>query len=346
MIKTTIAIYQRWLFFADDYILWLYFTNRSFLYYTEKIFRFFSILPYILGSEKESEIFMRYIGNIYRPPSEAYSLIVQMTVGCSHNRCAFCNMYRDKHFFVRAVEDVLEDFAWCRERYTHIKRIFLADGDALMASTADLMRILKYIQTEIPECERVTCYASPKSVRLKSDEELAMLRSANLQMVYMGLESGDDDLLRKMRKGCSAAQIVEAAHRVRAAGIALSVTAISGLGGKEHWQSHAQATGAALSAMKADYVALLTLLIEPGTEAADWVTDGSLTLLNPQEILEETYELLSHTDSEGSVFRMNHASNYLSLRGTLNRDKEAMLKKLHDGMEGHLMLKHEGFRAL
>ena len=288
---------------------------------------------------------MRYIGNIYRPPSEAYSLIVQMTVGCSHNRCAFCNMYRDKHFFVRPVEDVLEDFAWCRQRYTHIKRIFLADGDALMASTADLMRILDYIKKEIPECERVACYASPKSICLKSDEELLMLRNANLRMMYMGLESGDNDILRRMRKGCSAEQMVQAVQRIRAAGIKISVTAISGLGGKENWQSHAKATGEALSAMKADYVALLTLLIEPGTDVADWVTDGSLTLLDPQEILEETHELLLHTDSEGSVFRMNHASNYLSLRGTLNRDKEAMLQKLQAGIDGHLLLKHEGFRA-
>ena len=274
---------------------------------------------------------MRYIGNIYRPPSEAYSLIVQMTVGCSHNRCAFCDMYAGKHFFVRAVEDVLADFAWCRRQYRHIGRVFLADGDALMAPTEDLLRVLEFIRREIPECERVTCYASPKSVRQKSGEELARLRAANLQMVYMGLESGSDEILRRMRKGCSSAQIVEAARRVRAAGIAVSVTAISGL---------------ALSAMQADYIGLLTLMVEPGTPVAQWVCDGTLTLLSPQEVLAETYELLRHTDSEGSVFRMNHASNYLSLRGTLNRDRQAMLDQLRAGMDGSVRLKHEGFRAL
>ena len=178
---------------------------------------------------------MRYIGNIYRPPSEAYSLIVQMTVGCSHNRCAFCDMYTDKHFFVRSVEDVLADFAWCRRQYRHIGRVFLADGDALMASSEDLLRVLTYIRREIPECERVTCYASPKSIRLKTDEELRALRAANLQMVYMGLESGSDAVLRRMRKGCSAEQIVAAAQKVRSANIALSVTAISCLGGRELW---------------------------------------------------------------------------------------------------------------
>lgn len=289
---------------------------------------------------------MQYIGNIYRPPSEAYSLIVQMTVGCSHNRCTFCSMYQDKHFFVRSTEDVLADLAWCRARYGRIGRIFLADGDALITPTAELLRVLEYIRTEIPECERVTCYASPRSVRLKSDEELSALHAANLQMVYLGLESGDDDILRRMRKGCSAGQIVSAAQRLHKAGFAVSVTAISGLGGRERWQKHAEATGRALSEMKADYVGLLTLMVEPGTAVADWVCDGSLTLLRPREVLEETYLLLEHTDSEGSVFRMNHASNYLNLRGTLNRDKAALLQTLREGMNGGAALKHEGFRAL
>ncbi len=289
---------------------------------------------------------MRYIGNIYRPPSEAYSLIVQMTVGCSHNRCAFCDMYTDKHFFVRSVEDVLADFAWCRRQYRHIGRVFLADGDALMASSEDLLRVLTYIRREIPECERVTCYASPKSIRLKTDEELRALRAANLQMVYMGLESGSDAVLRRMRKGCSAEQIVAAAQKVRSANIALSVTAISGLGGRELWEEHAEQTGRVLSAMKAEYIGLLTLMVEPGTAAAQWVRQGSLTLLTPREVLEETYMLLEHTDSEGSVFRMNHASNYLNLRGTLNRDRPAMLRQLRAGMEGSAALKDENWRAL
>lgn len=289
---------------------------------------------------------MRYIGNIYRPPSEAYSLILQMTVGCSHNRCAFCDMYTDKHFFVRPVEDVLADFAWCRRQYRHIGRVFLADGDALMASSEDLLQVLTYIRREIPECERVTCYASPKSIRLKTDEELRALRAANLQMVYMGLESGSDAVLRRMRKGCSAEQIVAAAQKVRSANIALSVTAISGLGGRELWKEHAEQTGRVLSAMKAEYIGLLTLMVEPGTAAAQWVRQGSLTLLTPREVLEETYMLLEHTDSEGSVFRMNHASNYLNLRGTLNRDRPAMLRQLRVGMEGSAALKDENWRAL
>lgn len=289
---------------------------------------------------------MRYIGDIYRPPSEAYSLIVQLTVGCSHNRCAFCSMYKEKKFYVRPVEEVLEDLAWCRGQYRRVSRIFLADGDALMADTDVLLRVLDVIGGTFPECERVTCYASPKSVRGKSDAELRRLRQGNLQMAYLGLESGSDAVLRRMRKGCSASQIVEAVRRLRGAGIAASVTAISGLGGRELWQEHAEATAAALSEMKADYIGLLTLLVEPGTPAADWVREGSLTLLTAREVLMETEALLSHIDSEGSVFRMNHASNYLTLRGTLNRDRDAMLRQLRAGLDGTALLKHEGFRTL
>ncbi len=271
---------------------------------------------------------------------------MQLTVGCSHNCCAFCSMYREKQFFVRPVEEVLADLAWCRRQYASIGRIFLADGDALIAPAEDLLRILEYIRTEIPECERVSCYASPKSVRRKTDAELCALRAANLQMVYMGLESGSDDILRRMRKGCSAAQIVEAAQRVRGAEMALSVTAISGLGGRAQWQEHAEATGAALSQMRAEYVGLLTLMVEPDTPAFQWVRDGVLQLLSPQEVLAETYTLLTHTDSEGSVLRMNHASNYLSLRGTLNRDRETLLAQLRSGMDGSVPLKREDLRAL
>lgn len=289
---------------------------------------------------------MRYIGSVYRPPSEAYSLIVQLTVGCSHNRCAFCSMYREKQFFVRAVEEVLADLAWCRRQYASIGRIFLADGDALIAPAEDLLRILEYIRTEIPECERVSCYASPKSVRRKTDAELRALRAANLQMVYMGLESGSDDILRRMRKGGSAAQIVEAAQRGARGGNGVVCYSDFRPGRPAQWQEHAEATGAALSQIKAEYIGLLTLMVEPGTPAFQWVREGTLQLLSPQEVLAETYTLLAHTDSEGSVLRMNHASNYLSLRGTLNRDRKALLDQLQSGMDGSVPLKREDYRAL
>lgn len=289
---------------------------------------------------------MRYKGSVYRPPSEARSLIVQVTYGCSHNTCAFCSMYREKSFALRPMEEILEDFALAREAYRTVRRVFLADGDALIRPAAELERILDEIARLFPECERVTCYASPGSIRKRTPEELLRLRRKNLQMVYMGLESGCDAVLQRMRKGHSAAEIVSAGQKVRQSGIELSVTAISGLGGMELWREHAVETGRALSAMRPDYVGLLTLMVEPGTPLWDWVAEGSFIVPESRLILEETRLLLENLDAEGCIFRMNHASNYLSLRGTLNRDKIAMLAQLDQALSGHAKLKPEQWRAL
>lgn len=289
---------------------------------------------------------MRYFGRVFRPPSEARSLIVQVTYGCSHNRCAFCDMYKEKRFFIRPLQEVLEDFREARESCAAVQRIFLADGDALMRPATELAEILRTVAELFPECSRVTCYASPASVRQKTDAELRELRALGLKMVYMGLESGCDAVLARMQKGFTAEQIVSAGRRVREAQIALSVTAISGLGGAELWREHAEDTAKALSAINPEYIGLLTLMVEPGTPVYDWVRDGSFTVPDAQGILKETELLLSEIDSPGSVFRMNHASNYLSLRGTLNGDREAMLRKVRTGLDGERELKPEQFRAL
>lgn len=289
---------------------------------------------------------MRYFGSVYRPPSEAHSLIVQVTYGCSHNTCAFCSMYKEKRFALRPMKDILEDFRLARAAYASVGRIFLADGDALIRPAADLERILDEIARLFPERERVTCYASPGSIQKRTPEELARLRQKGLTMVYMGLESGCDAVLQRMRKGHTAADIVAAGQKVRAAGIALSVTAISGLGGAEQWQEHALGTAAALSAMKPEYIGLLTLMVEPGTPLFDWVREGSFVLPDSRLILEETALLVAQLDCEGAVFRMNHASNYLTLRGTLNRDKQELLGRIHSAMTGRTGLRPEQFRAL
>ena len=289
---------------------------------------------------------MRYKGSVYRPPSEARSLIVQVTYGCSHNTCAFCSMYKAKKFELRPMNEILEDFDMARQAYSKVGRIFLADGDALIRPAADLERILEYISAKFPECERVTCYASPSSIHKRTPEELKRLRERNLTMVYMGLESGCDEVLKKMRKGHTAADIVAAGQKINAAGIELSVTAISGLGGVELWREHAMDTAAALSAMKPAYIGLLTLMVEPGTPMYDWVREGSFHLLDSRQVLEETALLVAQLDCEGAVFRMNHASNYLTLRGTLNEDKQAMLQRIHSAMTGRTDLRPEYFRAL
>ena len=288
---------------------------------------------------------MRYQGKVYRPPSEAYSLIVQVTYGCSHNRCAFCDMYDDKHFSMRPMEEIFEDFRMARQAYRRVERVFLADGDALMRRTADLAAILDLIYGLFPECERVTSYASPGSLHAKSEEDLRLLRSKGLSMLYMGLESGCDAVLEKMTKGHTVASIVAAGQKARRCGFALSVTAISGLGSRELLEEHAVGTAQALSAMNPEYIGLLTLMVERGTPLERWVREGSFTVLGPADILRETELFLQHIDSPGSVFRMNHASNYLTLKGTLNDDREALLARVRQGMAGY-GLRSESMRAL
>ena len=288
---------------------------------------------------------MRYKGKVYRPPSEAYSLIIQVTYGCSHNRCAFCDMYDDKHFALRPMEEIREDFRLARQVYRRVERVFLADGDALMRKTDELLEILAMVYSLFPECQRVTCYASPRSLQVKTDDELRQLRENGLKMVYMGLESGCDAVLERMRKGHTAAAIVAAGQKARQAGLALSVTAISGLGSRELLRDHAVDTARALSAMKPEYIGLLTLMVEPGTPLEQWVREGSFRVLGPAEILQETALLLDHIDSEGSVFRMNHASNDLTLKGTLNRDLPALRQQVQEGLMGH-GLRPESWRAL
>ena len=289
---------------------------------------------------------MRYYGDVYRPPSEARSLIVQVTYGCSHNTCAFCSMYKAKRFTLRPLEEILEDFHTARQAYRRVEKVFLADGDALVRKAAELETILDTVRELFPECQRVTCYASPSSIRIRTDEELCRLREKGLTMVYMGLESGCDDVLRLMRKGHTAADIVAMGQKVRRNGIALSVTAITGLGGPELMERHAIDTAAAFNAMNPEYIGMLTLMVEPGTPLHDWVREGSFRLLTPPQVLEETRLLVEHLDSPGSVFRMNHASNYLSLRGTLNGDQPAMLEEIRRAERDLSRLRPEEWRGL
>ena len=289
---------------------------------------------------------MRYLGKVYRPPSEAYSLIVQVTYGCSHNRCAFCDMYDDKHFALRPMDEIVEDFRMARQAYRSVRRIFLADGDAMMRPAKDLASILDLIAGLFPECERVTCYASPASLKVKSEEELRMLRSKGLAMVYMGLESGCDAVLERMNKGHTAAAIVEAGQKARRCGLALSVTAITGLGGPALLERHAISTAEAFNAMNPEYIGMLTLMVEPGTPLYDWVRSGEFQLLTQPQVLQETRLLMEHLDSPGSVFRMNHASNYLVLKGTLNGDQAAMLRTIDAAEHDLSRLRPEAWRGL
>lgn len=289
---------------------------------------------------------MKYEGIVYRPPSEAYSLIVQVTIGCSQNHCAFCSMYKTKQFRIRSTDEIIDDFMEAREMYPKIEKIFLADGDALICPVQNLEMILKLIRKKFPECRQVTCYASPKSILLKKTDELKRLCQLGLSMVYMGLESGSDKVLEYMKKGADSKEMIKAAEKIHNAGIRLSVTAISGLGGKKWWKEHAVETGKVLSEMKPEYAGLLTLMIEEGVPLEQEIKSGRFQLMNPYEILIETREMLEHMDCPGCIFRSNHASNYISLRGTLNKDKEKLIKQLDQAVSGSAHLKSEWMRML
>lgn len=288
---------------------------------------------------------INYEGRVFRPPSEAYSLIVQVTIGCSHNKCTFCDMYKEKQFRVRKLEEVKADFDEARRQYRHVDRIFLADGDALMCKAEHMAEILRYIKQLFPECERVTSYGSPASILCKTQRELDMLSSLGLSMIYLGLESGSDKVLTRINKGETADEIVRAGLMVKQAGMKLSVTCIAGLGSLELSHEHAVKTAEALSRMKPHYIGLLTLLFElPTPLMKDW-EDGKFYLMNPVEIAQETLVLLENIDSEGSIFRANHASNYVNLAGTLNKDREIMLNRLKSALDGKVKFKSEAFRA-
>ncbi len=290
---------------------------------------------------------MRYEGTVYRPPSEAGSLIIQLTIGCARNTCTFCAMYKDKNFRIRPLEEVVEDLYMAREYYSRIKvkRVFLADGDALIVKTKDLLYILEKVKEIFPECERISMYGAPKDILGKTPEELKTLKEAGLDMIYMGIESGDDEVLTFVKKGATQAEMIEAGKKIKDAGMILSVTLISGLGGRRFLKEHAVNSAKVISAIKPEYVGFLTLLVEEGTPMYDQLKNGEIELLKPQEVLEEMKLFISNVDSEGTVFRANHASNYIPLGGTFNRDKEALLAQIAEA-EKRNMFKSDYFRAL
>jgi len=272
---------------------------------------------------------MRYEGAVYRPPSEASSLIVQMTIGCARNTCTFCYMFKDKRFRVRPMKEVVEDLEFARKHYgTLVRRVFLADGDALVCKTKDILYILNTIRELFPWVERVAAYGAPRDVLLKSPEELRMLKEAGLDLVYIGAESGNDQVLEAVKKQATSAEIIEGCLRLKEAGIGVSITLISGLGSRELFKEHVLDSAKLISAIKPEYVSYLTLMLEPGTELYRKHKAGEFDLLTAEEVAEEMLLFLENTDSEGSIFRSNHASNYVALAGTLNKDTPKMIEKL------------------
>lgn len=290
---------------------------------------------------------MRYEGMVYRPPSEARSLILQLTIGCARNECTFCSMYKDKKFRIRNLEEVVEDIKMAKNHYMPgIERVFLADGDALIVKTKDLLYIIDKIHEILPTVNRITVYGAPKDVLVKKPEELTLLREAGLDMVYMGAESGSDKVLKDVRKNATQAEIIEAGQKLKSAGLKSSITLISGLGGVENLEEHAVESGKVISAIKPEYASLLTLLMEPGTPLYhQWKAGEFHPLEGPEAVFKEMRLFLQNIDSEGTVFRANHASNYLPLAGTFNRDIPALLAQIDYAIQNHLF-RPEAFRQL
>jgi len=287
---------------------------------------------------------MIYEGAVYRPPSEAYSLIIQHTIGCARNDCTFCSMYKEKRFRIRKPADVIADLESVRRQYRGpVDKIFLADGNALIAKTADLITVLDAIKRIYPECIRVSSYGAPRDILDKSEDELRALKEAGLKLVYVGLESGDDVVLKDVKKGVTSAEIIEAGKKLRSCGIELSLTVISGLGGRARLKEHAIASAKAVSEIKPEYLGFLTLMVIEGTPLYDTVQKGEFELLKPGEVVDEMILFLQNVDSEGTVFRSNHVSNYINLRGTFNKDNARLIAQLEEA-KLHQMYKPDFLR--
>lgn len=289
---------------------------------------------------------MRYEGTVYRPPSEAYSLIIQATIGCAHNKCTFCSMYKSKNFRIRSLEEIYQDLYIARNDYKTVKRIFLADGDALAIKTDDLKNILLKIEEIFPECERVGVYGAPKDIIRKSIDELKELKKFGLGIIYLGVESGSEVILKDIKKGAAREEIVEAGRRVKESGIKLSVTLISGIGGQNLWKEHAQESADVISKIDPDYLGLLTLMVEDGTELKRKVESGEFRLLSPKEVMLETKLLLENIHVSDCVFRSNHASNYVPLGGTLPKEKDEIIKTIDYVLNDYVSFKAEEYRGL
>ena len=283
---------------------------------------------------------------LYRPPSEAYSLIIQATLGCSQNKCTFCSMYKSKKFTIKPLEQIKKEIDFFRIYVKKAERIFLADGDALIMPMKILKEIFIYINEKFPEAERISLYGSPKSILLKTPEELLELKNLGLGLIYLGVESGSDKILSSIKKGVSREEIIAAGKKVKKVGIPLSVTAIAGLGGKENSIDHAVKTASLISEINPDYFGVLTLMLEEGTELLEEYKKGNFIPLSSSEILEETKLMIKNINvKEKCIFRSNHASNYVSLKGTLPYEKENILKTIDSALENN-EIKSEFLRRL
>ena len=292
---------------------------------------------------------MRYEGQIYRPPGEWRSYLLQCTVGCSNNKCTFCGMYKTKKFHIRPMKEILEDIAMARAYYgaENVDKVFLCDGDAIVMRQEQLLQILEALYAAFPHLRQVTTYAGTRSTMTKTQEQLDELRRAGLTRAYLGVETGWDELLLKVKKGVTSAQMLQAAAMLKKAGIDLWVTVILGLAGPgEPSKKHIQETIRVLNQMQANHVSCLSYMPEPNSPMYQDVKEGRFKMISAREYLEETRALVVGLDYGPFHFTSNHASNYVPLKGTLPDDREKFLAAIDSALAGKSRIRSEFSRGL
>jgi len=290
---------------------------------------------------------LNYAEPVYRPPSEAKSLIFQVTLGCSFNQCSFCDMYRNKEYSEKTWDEVKAEIDLMAKQLPDTTRIFLADGDALNISADYMVQIVEYLYNSFPKLDRVSCYTMPMNLLKKTPEELKKMREAGLKMLYLGIESGSDIILKKITKGATAETIIRACRKAIETGFTLSCIIILGLGGKTHSKEHIKETARVVSASSPHYLGTLTLILETGVKQEFLTKFGEeFHPINDEEALIELHDLVEQIDvKEKMLFRANHGSNAYNIAGTFPDEKNAMLEKISWLKEHPENVRPEGFRA-
>jgi radical SAM superfamily enzyme YgiQ (UPF0313 family) len=289
---------------------------------------------------------MHYEGNIIRPPSEANSILLQVTVGCSRNKCTFCGAYKGERFRIKADAVIMDDIAFAAAHCQRQRRLFLCDGDALIVPQKRLLSILQEIKRQLPWVTRVGAYANCKSLKMKTLEELQTLKAHGLGILYMGLETGDDITLKQINKGATSQEMIQMGKKVKTSGIKLSITVLLGIAGPLRSNIHARETGRVLTAIDPDYIGALTLMLIPGTPLYRDFKNGEFPVLKADEMLKELKAMIDATELSSGLFHANHASNYLPIKARLPKDKQKTLRLIDEALTGKIALKPEFLRAL
>lgn len=289
---------------------------------------------------------MRYEGNIYRPPSEWQSYLLQVTIGCSHNACTFCGMFKDKKYRVRSLDEIMEDIDMAKKTLGTVHQVFLCDGDAIAMPTSALLKILHKLKRTFPDLQEIATYAGPKSTLSKSKEELKLLYEAGLTRAYLGVESGDDQVLKETCKGVNASQMLEAGQNLVNAGMKLYAIILIGLAGQERSNENALATAEIINQMHPTDLAAMTYTPVPGTKLFQNIEQGKFHVLNDTECLKETKELVQHIKLDQLHFTSNHASNFVPIDGILKKDKEKIITLLDKAIEGKIPKRNDRQRGL